>query len=235
MRVIYIHVYIPTDQRVERQRTSSSSLTVHTKRRYASLSLSLYLSLLSSSIGVAHHTTVRNTQSQNLYCKTRVYVHVHTILVYSPSLSLSLCCPLRLSRELLQHDLLSVSLLLLRTSLSLSVSLPLVYNDTHSTAITQSRRIYTHSHPNTSTCLSRTRRLRTNTSRITHALFCYDTTPKSQKRISIRISIDQSIKRDICRRRVDHGDSRVVVVVVVVVTRSVVLVLCIITEILICV
>ena len=173
MRVIYIHVYIPTDQRVERQRTSSSSLTVHTKRRYASLSLSLYLSLLSSSIGVAHHTTVRNTQSQILYCKTRVYVHVHTILVYSPSLSLSLCCPLRLSRELLQHDLLSVSLLLLLTSLSLSLCFSSTRVQRHALhrnhPITTYIYIYTHTH--TSTCLPRTRRLRTNTSRITHALF----------------------------------------------------------------
>ena len=201
----------------------------------ASLCLSLSFSVSLSPLRLVSHTT---PQYETLKARTSIARHAYTYTLYSYTLllSLSLCCALRLSpvnfsnfntnTTFSRYHFSSSS----RLSLSLSVSLPLVYNDTHSTAITQSRRIYTHTHTHTSTCLSRTRRLRTNTSRITHTLCCYDTTPKSQKRISIRISIDQSIKRDICR--VDHGDSRVVVVVV---TRSVVLVLCIITEILICV
>ena len=88
----HIHTCIHTNRPAGRETTYLLFFAnrPHEASLCLSLSLSLYLSLLSSSIGVAHHTTVRNTQSQNLYCKTRVYVHVHTILVYSPSLSLSL-------------------------------------------------------------------------------------------------------------------------------------------------
>ena len=233
----HIHTCIHTNRPAGRETTYL--LFFANRPHEASLCLSLSFSVSLSPLlfdwcRTPHHST-KHSKPEPLLQDTRIRTRTHYTRIISFSLSLSVVlfvCPVNFSNTTFSRYHFSSSS---RLSLSLSVSLPLVYNDTHSTAITQSRRIYTHSHPNTSTCLSRTRRLRTNTSRITHALFCYDTTPKSQKRISIRISIDQSIKRDICRRRVDHGDSRVVVVVVVVVTRSVVLVLCIITEILICV
>ena len=201
----------------------------------ASLCLSLSFSVSLSPLRLVSHTT---PQYETLKARTSIARHAYTYTLYSYTLllSLSLCCALRLSpvnfsnfntnTTFSRYHFSSSS----RLSLSLSVSLPLVYNDTHSTAITQSRRIYTHTHTHTSTCLSRTRRLRTNTSRITHSVaMTRHRNLKNGFRYGFQ-SINQS--KDICR--VDHGDSRVVVVVVVV-TRSVVLVLCIITEILICV